>query len=159
MLMAFFMFAKWWKFTTKKPLNGYITNIYFKISKTLDKVYNDFKDWAQMFSNKFDVGLVYVLKVGIIKINLKLLLIMSNIFFQIFDLNFLVSIFVVYIFPWICIIVSLFFPNKNCQVKIIWNQENMLVKGGGLIQLFKPKILPNSIVFPFTKETKRFLHH
>jgi hypothetical protein len=52
-----------------------------------------------MFSNKFDVGLVYALKVGIIKINLKLLFIMDNIFFQIFDFKFLVSIFVVYIFP------------------------------------------------------------
>jgi hypothetical protein len=42
--MALFMFAKWWKFSTKKPLNGYIINIYLKISKTLDRVYDDFKD-------------------------------------------------------------------------------------------------------------------
>jgi hypothetical protein len=41
--MAIFMFAKWWKFTTKKTF-GSIINIYFKISKTLDKVYDDFKD-------------------------------------------------------------------------------------------------------------------
>ncbi len=34
MLMALFMFAKWWRFTTKKnKINGYIINIYFKISK------------------------------------------------------------------------------------------------------------------------------
>jgi len=30
----------------------------------------------------------------------------------------------------------------------------MLVGGKGLIQLFKPKISPNQIVFPFTKEKK-----
>jgi hypothetical protein len=41
MLMAFFIFAKWWKFMIK---NSYIINIYFKISKKLDKVYNVFKD-------------------------------------------------------------------------------------------------------------------
>jgi hypothetical protein len=41
--MAFFMLAKWWKFTTKKTF-GYIINIYFKISKIVDKVYDDFKD-------------------------------------------------------------------------------------------------------------------
>jgi hypothetical protein len=41
--MALFMFAKWWKFTTEKTFN-YIINIYFIISKKLDKVYDDFKD-------------------------------------------------------------------------------------------------------------------
>jgi len=47
MLMAIFMFAKCWKFTKKKKKTfGYIVNIYFKISKTLVKVYDDFKDWA-----------------------------------------------------------------------------------------------------------------
>ncbi len=45
MLMAFFMFAKWWKFTTKKTF-GYIISIYFKFSKELDKVYDDIKDRA-----------------------------------------------------------------------------------------------------------------
>jgi len=43
MLMALLMFAKWWKFTTKETFS-YIINIYFKISKKLDKVYNDLKD-------------------------------------------------------------------------------------------------------------------
>ncbi len=42
--MAFFMFAKWQKFTTKKK-NSYIINIYFKILKTLDKAYDDFKEF------------------------------------------------------------------------------------------------------------------
>ncbi len=36
------MFAKWWKFTTKQTF-GYTINIYFKISKTLDKVHDDLK--------------------------------------------------------------------------------------------------------------------
>jgi hypothetical protein len=29
-----------------KKTFGYIINIYFRISKTLDKVYDDFKNWA-----------------------------------------------------------------------------------------------------------------
>jgi hypothetical protein len=44
-----------------------------------------------MFSNKFDVRNVYVFKVGIIRITLKILFIRSNIFFQISDPNFLAS--------------------------------------------------------------------
>ncbi len=43
MLIAFFMFAKCWKFTTKKSFS-YTINIYVKISKKLDMVYNDSKD-------------------------------------------------------------------------------------------------------------------
>jgi len=38
--MAFLMFTKWWKFIMKKTLN-YIINIYFRISKKIDKVYSD----------------------------------------------------------------------------------------------------------------------
>jgi hypothetical protein len=38
-----------------------------------------------MFSNKFDVRIVYVFKVEIIRINFKILLIRSKIFFQISD--------------------------------------------------------------------------
>jgi hypothetical protein len=41
--MALFMFAKWWKFMTRKTF-GYTIDIYFKMSKKLDKVYDDFKD-------------------------------------------------------------------------------------------------------------------
>jgi hypothetical protein len=44
--MALFMFVEWWKFTTKFFIFGYMINIYFKFSKRLDKVYDDFKDWA-----------------------------------------------------------------------------------------------------------------
>ncbi len=45
MLIAFFMFEKWWKFTIKKTF-GYIINIYFKVWKKLDKIHCDIKDWA-----------------------------------------------------------------------------------------------------------------
>jgi hypothetical protein len=37
------MFTKWWKFMTRKTF-GYIIDIYFKMSKKLDKVYDDLKD-------------------------------------------------------------------------------------------------------------------
>jgi len=43
MLMALFVFAQWWKLTTKK-IFGYIINIYFKFSEKLDNVYDNFKD-------------------------------------------------------------------------------------------------------------------
>jgi hypothetical protein len=42
MLMAFFMFAKWWKFTQKKTLSC-IINTYFDFFFN-DKAYNDMKD-------------------------------------------------------------------------------------------------------------------
>jgi phage gp46-like protein len=45
MLMALLMFAKWWKFITKKPS---ITSLLFILNsqKHLDKVYNDLEDQA-----------------------------------------------------------------------------------------------------------------
>jgi hypothetical protein len=58
--MALFMFAKWWKFTTKKTF-GYIIDIFFLNSKRLDNVYGDFKDLFEMFSNKFDVGIIIII--------------------------------------------------------------------------------------------------
>jgi len=84
-----------------------------------------------MFSNKFDVGIVYVLKVGIIRISFNFLSIKSNIFF----LKFLIPIF------WqifCCLHFSLnlhyffhFFPKKNCQVKKIQNFKKHVVGGRG----------------------------
>jgi uncharacterized membrane protein YkvI len=77
---------------------------------------------------KIDVGIVYVFNVGIIRIILKFLFIRSEPFFfwnlwsqnswivfgfLYFSLNFH------YFFH--------FFPNKNCQVKKIWNQKEILV--------------------------------
>jgi hypothetical protein len=128
MLMALLMFAKWWKFTTKETLS-YIINIYFKFSKKLDKVYNDFRDWIKKFSKKFDVGIVYVFNVKVIKITFELLLIRSNLF----SLKFVISNFWQF-FCCLHFFLNLrnffhFFPNKNCQVRKIWNQKNMLVGG------------------------------
>jgi hypothetical protein len=47
-----------------------ITSLIFILmfSKKLHKVYSDFKDWVSKISNKFDVGIVYVFKVVIIKL-------------------------------------------------------------------------------------------
>jgi hypothetical protein len=68
---------------------GDIINIYFIFFKKLDKVYNGLNDLILIFSNKFDFGIFYVFNVGIIKINLKLLFIRSNLF----SLKFLISSF------------------------------------------------------------------
>ncbi len=103
-----------------------------------------------MFSNKFDVGIAYVFKVRIIKFNFKFLLIMSNIFFPNFLFECFGKCFVVYIFPWICIIFSIFFPTKIAKLRKLFKPK---ISPNLLIQLFKSKISPNSIVFPFTKET------
>jgi hypothetical protein len=42
MLMIFLMYAKCWKFITKNI--SYIIKFYFKFSKKMDKVYNDFEN-------------------------------------------------------------------------------------------------------------------
>jgi hypothetical protein len=34
----------------------------------VDKVYDDLKDWIKKISNKFDLGVLYVSKIGIIRI-------------------------------------------------------------------------------------------
>ncbi len=47
---------------------NYIINIYFWFSKKVDKVYDDLKDWIKKISNKFDLGVLYVSKIGIIRI-------------------------------------------------------------------------------------------
>jgi len=57
------MFAKWWKFITKKI--NYIINIYFKFFEKMDNVYNDLKE-NFLNSNKFDIRIFYVFHVGII---------------------------------------------------------------------------------------------
>jgi hypothetical protein len=84
-----------------------------------------------MFSNKFDVGIVYVFKVGIIRITFKFLLTRNNILF----IKFLIPIF------WqvfCCLHFSLnfelffpYFPNKNFQLNKNQNKKHMLVRGRG----------------------------
>jgi len=56
---------------------------------------------------------------------------LSNLWFQIFGI-----FFVVYIFFWICKIVSIFFPTRITKLKKIETKKNMLVGEGVLIQLF-----------------------
>jgi len=95
---------------------GYIIDIYFNFFKKKKKVYSDFKYQAHKFSNKFDVGIFYVFKVGIIKITLKpffvrrdffpFKLMISNILQFFGCLHFCLNLHNV--FP--------FFPNKNCQI-------------------------------------------
>ncbi len=99
----------------------------------------------QKISNKFDVGIV--------RIDLKFLFIRSTFFFQICDLKFLP------IFLLLHSSLNLhnyfhFFPNKNCQVRKIWNQENMLVGEGGLTRILNAKISSNYVTFTSPKETK-----
>jgi hypothetical protein len=73
-----------------------------------------------MFSNKFEGGIVYVFKVGMIGIILKILFSRSNFnFFQIFDPIFL-QVFCCLHFSLILLYLSsIFFPKKNFQVKKI----------------------------------------
>jgi len=71
MLMAFIYVRKMMKNSPPKKPFGYINNIYFNFFKKLNKVYSDFKYQAYKFSNKFNIGIVYVFKIGIIKITLK----------------------------------------------------------------------------------------
>jgi hypothetical protein len=52
-----------------------------------------------MFLNKFDVGIVYVFKDGLIKITFKFLFIRSNIFFSNFLFQLFDNCFFSYIFP------------------------------------------------------------
>ncbi len=95
-----------------------VTSLIFILifSKKKKKVYSDFKYQAHKFSNKFDVGIFYVFKVGIIKITLKpffvrrdffpFKLMISNILQFFRCLHFCLNLHNV--FP--------FFLNKNCQI-------------------------------------------
>ncbi len=82
------------------------------------------------FSNKFDSMIVYVFNLELLEFKKKI--IRSNpFFFEICDFNFYIKkLFTFFLnfhyFPH-------FFTNKNCQVRKIQNQENMLIvwTGGG----------------------------
>jgi hypothetical protein len=71
MLMAFIYVCKIMKIHHQNKTFGYINNIYFNFFKKINKVYSDFKYQAYKFSNKFNIGIVYVFKIGIIKITYK----------------------------------------------------------------------------------------
>jgi len=126
----------------KKTFN-YIINIYFKILKTLNEVDDEFKDWTLMFSNKLDVEIVYVFKVGTTIITIKFKFIRSNIFVFTFFIPIFWQVFFIYIFPWTFTIFPSFFPTRNSKFEKNENKINVNWEEGELIQLFKPKISPN----------------
>jgi hypothetical protein len=77
-----------------------------------------------MLPNKFDVGIAYVLKIGIIRIKLKILLIRSSIF-SIFLSQLFYKFFCHLPFFFEFALFFIVFPNKNCQVKKIQNQKHV----------------------------------
>jgi hypothetical protein len=123
MLIAFLCLQNGENSPQKEPL---VPSLIY-LSKTLDKVYDDFKDWASMFSNKFDVGIVYVFEVGIIVINFKFLLI-KTFFFQVFDPKFLASFCCLH-FP---LNLHYFFPTKFAKVRKFETKNTCRLGGGGL---------------------------
>jgi hypothetical protein len=50
------------------PKKHLVTSLVFILIILKKKVYSDFNYQAYKFSNKFDIGIVYVFKVGIIQI-------------------------------------------------------------------------------------------
>jgi phosphotransferase system glucose/maltose/N-acetylglucosamine-specific IIC component len=81
-----------------------------------------------MFSNKFGVGIVYVFKVGIIRIILKILLIRNNNFSIFFIPNFLQ-----FRFYFIFCEFALFkknIPTRIAKLKKFKSKKKMLVGGG-----------------------------
>jgi hypothetical protein len=95
--------------------------------------------------------------VGIIRITFKLLLIMSTLF----SFKFVISNF------WLNFFLNLhyffhFFPNKNCQVKKIQNQNNMLVVEGGESNYLNPEFHQIKFCLLFKREKRCkyiFSHH
>jgi len=79
-----------------------------------------------MFSNKFDVGIVYVFKVHIIMISLKFLFIKSNIYFFRFLIQNFLQVFFNLHFSLNLHYFCHFFPNKNCQVKKKLKKKNVI---------------------------------
>ncbi len=139
------MFVKWWKFATKNKTFG----------TWLTFILNFQKNWIRfmMISNIelkwFQIDLMLEL---FICWRLKLLeLFLKNYslgitfhFFKIFVLIF----WQVFLFGCLHFFLNLhyffhFFPNKNCQAKNSKPKKHVGLGKGGLIQLFKPKILPN----------------
>jgi hypothetical protein len=96
-----------------------------------------------MFSNKFNVGIVYVFKVQIIKFIFKNLLIRSNNVFFKKIIPIVGKFFVVYIFFEFTLFFA-YFSNNICQIKKIRNKKNMLVGGKG-------GVMPTMVTQNFTK--------
>jgi hypothetical protein len=133
MLMALLMWTKWWKFSTKKQS---VTSLIFIVN--FQKTWIQFIAISKIKINFFQINLMlefFLFNVGIIRITFKLLSIRSNLF----SLKFVISNFWQF-FCYLHFFLNFhyffhFFPNKNCQVKKIQNQNNMLVveRGGNPI--------------------------
>ncbi len=126
----------------------------------MDKFYNDLKDWIWKFSNKFDVGIVYVFNVGINRIIFIILLIRSDLSSLKFVISIFGILFIVYIFFLNLHYFFSFFFNKNCKVRKTRNPKNVLVGGGGKIQLFKLLLLlrRKKIVKHILTSSKKYIH-
>ncbi len=84
-----------------------------------------------MFSNKLDVGIVYVFKVGIMRINLKILLIRSNIIFFKFSIPIFLASFLLFTFILeFALIFPIFSPTRIAKLRK-FETKNMLVGGRG----------------------------
>ncbi len=95
-----------------------------------------------MFSNKFEIGIVYMFNIGIIKLFLNFYSLGVTFFFQILS-QFFGKFFVAYICFQVCTFSSIFFPRKITMLRKFETKRNVGYGEGGLIQLLKPKISPN----------------
>jgi len=84
------MFAKWWKFTSKKHL---VTSLIFSFKISKKKRFIIILKITSKFSNKFDVEIVYGFKVGVIRFLKNFFSIKIFFFPQMYDLKFLEKIF------------------------------------------------------------------
>jgi hypothetical protein len=131
MLMVFFMFAKWWKFTTKKI--SYINNInIFKFSKKRIR----FIMISKILLKNFQINLILELFMCLMLELLKFLLVFYSLgvtfFFVICDFNFFDNVLCCLHFFLNSHFFFHFFPKKNCQVRKIWIQKkNVGCEGGG----------------------------
>jgi len=109
-----------------------------------------------MFSNKFDVEIVYVFKVGIIKITFNFLLMGVTTFFSNSWSQLFGKFFVVYIFPWIFIIFSIFFPTKIAKLKKFETKKTCwLGKGGGQSNYINPKFTQIKLCFLLQRKQRQ----
>jgi len=134
--MAFFYVCKMLKIHHKK---NSVTSFIFILSfqKNWGRFIKISNIKLKKFSNKIDVGIVYVFNVGIFLIIFKFLLVRNSLFFfQIWDLNFLTILFCCVIF----FEFALFsFPIRIAKLGKFETKQNMFVvgRGGGFNYLTK----------------------
>ncbi len=117
-LMALFMFAKWWKFTMKEKFN-YIINIFFNFQKKLIRFVMISNIELKSFQINFMLKLFMCLMLESLEFilnfySLKVTFFLSNFLTHCFDKVFWFLHFSLNLNYFLH-----FFPNKNCQVKKI----------------------------------------